>query len=60
MSSIITTVVLHPRLFEQACCLVAFFVLVLPDVVHLLQLQHLHYEYHDKLHRAGNKQIKLC
>lgn len=44
------------RIFEQARCrLVAVLILVLPDVVHLLYLQHLHHENHDELHGTGGQ-----
>lgn len=56
-----STTILDPclRFAEQTCCCLAvLFLLVLPDVVHLLHLQHLHYEKHDELHTAGMEQSK--
>lgn len=51
-----TIVVAFLRVCEQTCCrIVPVFILVLPDVIHLLQLQHLHYENHDELHTVEDK-----
>lgn len=59
MSSTII-VVFCPRAREQTRCrIVSVFILVLPDVIHFLQLQHLHHENDDELHTTGDEiQIK--
>lgn len=56
MSSIIIGVIIavicgrRLRVLEQArCCLGALLLLVLPDVIHLLHLQHFYYEDDDEL-----------